>query len=486
MFTLCLAFRHAFYYSTAELYQGLALCVLVWAIAFPENPYNSVKKKNIAYFFAAVLIFVISYYHQLTLFPLIFMFLYEMVSGRKFNDRHLIFLFAFTILWFFIRVEFLTTSDYEKGKIPTLHVFAEQFKNIRVLPSYIYFKTYTKGFLIPLVTLNIISLLFLLFRRKWLSLLLIILFNGGFILLNIITYFHGESPLMYENYYTVLGLFCAIPLSELLFNIERKALFWLITTLILLINLEGIYSAHYPFTQKVEYLERITDYGRKMPEKKYIIDSKNFPWQYGWVSWALPFETLLASSIESPDSSVSVCMANPVTQYDSIANWKDIFLGPAWAITWFWTPNLDHHYYALPSGGYKKLTNLQSDSAFKESNFSNHNILITPLQDNIAVNREKYAVIPIRITNESGYKLNAIPVGSNQVFLSYHVYSEKGEVVLWEGHRTSLETDIEKESIQGLIFNSELKKGKYILDIDFVTENVRWWNIDSKVELIVK
>src|SRR5207249_4936463 len=32
MLTLCLAFRHAFYYSTAELYQGMAWCVLIWAL----------------------------------------------------------------------------------------------------------------------------------------------------------------------------------------------------------------------------------------------------------------------------------------------------------------------------------------------------------------------------------------------------------------------------------------------------------------------
>jgi hypothetical protein len=230
----------------------------------------------------------------------------------------------------------------------------------------------------------------------------------------------------------------------------------------------------------------LSDHGRKMPEKKYVVDSRNFPWAFGWVSWSLPFETLLYSSLESKDSSVTVCISTPVTQYDSVKNWENIFLGPPWAITWFWTSDLDNNYFNLPSTPYGQLTSLQSDSSFKEQDFNNQNVFIVPLQNEVTSSKEVYIIVPLHILNTSGKKICAVPDVTYQVFLSYHVMDEKGKAVSVDNVRTPLEMDINKEGNTGLIVNTQLKKGKYTLLIDFVTENIRWWNIDAKVTLFVK
>ncbi len=485
MLTLCLAFRHAFYYSTAELYQGLAICILIWALIFPEKEYDSILKKNIAWFLSCVLIFVLSYYHQILVFPLLFIFIYYLIAEKKYFDKYLIGSIVFTVFWFFIRIKFLTSTSYEKDKIPELSVFFNQLGNITHFESYDYFKHFARHFLLPLVILNLICVGTFLFKRKWLLASFYILFNTGFIYLDLLTYRMGESPLMYENYLTILGLFCSVPLSGLLMSIKTEKLFLPVTFVILMINVQGVYSSSYPFTLKENYLKRITEYGRKMPNKKYLIDSRNLPWQYDWVSWALPFETLLYSSLESPDSAVSICASTPVSQYDSISNWKNIFLGPPWAITWFWTSDVDKKYYLLPSGEYKKLTTYQSDSSFQESVFNNQNISIEPLENFIEIDKEKYAVLPLRIKNNSGESIKSIPDCPQNIKLSYHILNEKGEQVIWDGSRTSLETDIDKETTQGLMISSVLPQGKYILEIDFVTEGKRWWNINTRVKLSV-
>jgi hypothetical protein len=485
MLALCLAFRHAFYYSTAEIYQGTAICVLIWAVAFPENPYLTKPKKNLAAAICFILIIVVSYYHQLLVFPLLFLFIYYLIATKKYSDKLTIGLILFTAAWFFVRIKFLTESTYEKGKIPELRDLIEGFSYITNTSSYAYFKYFVKYFLWSLVVLNFICVVQFFYKHKWLLAFFYIATNAAFIYLNIITYRKGESPLMYENYLTVLGLFCAVPLSEQLIGLKHLKIKLLALTVILLFNIREIYSSHLPFTLKQDYLSRITESSRKMPEKKYVIDSRNFPWQYNWISWTLPFETLLNSSLQSPDSAITVCVANPVNQYDSIATWKNIFIGPSWSPTWFWTNDLDSNYFKLPPTPYGYLTGLQSDSSFKESEFNKKNVFIIPLQSEVTLGREKYTVIPLRIINTSGKKLPAVPDVDHQFFLSYHILSEKGEIIFVDNYRTPLETDVGSKGNVGLIVKTPLKKGKYTILIDFVTENVRWWNIDSKVSLVV-
>jgi hypothetical protein len=485
MITLCLAFRHAFYYSTAELYQGLAISVLVLALVFPGNPYATTLKKNIAFFFSLVLIYVLSYYHQILIFPLVFIFLYHIISEKKYKDKYLLGALAFSIIWFFIRIKFLTATTYEKDKIPKLSVFFEQLGSFTELPSYKFMIDFTGNFLLPLLALNAVVVVALVVTRKWLLLAFCILFNAGFVYLNIVTYAGGESALMYENYLTALGLFCAVPLSSLLMKIKNVRILWAAVFIVLLVNVQAIYTSRFLFSDRVAYLERITSFGRQFHNKKYIIDYRNFAWKYGWVPWALPFETLLFSSMQSPDSAVTVCMADPISQYDSIAAWKNIFIGPSWSPIWFWTNELDHRFFNLPHGDYKKITTSQLDSGFTDTAFNSSTVSITPKLNFIELTKEPFTIVPVEIKNTSGRRINAIPDSPNPIAISYHVYDEKGEKVLWDGFRTELETDIYESGRMGVLIKNDLPKGIYTIEFDFITEGLRWWNINARARLKV-
>jgi hypothetical protein len=486
MFTLCLAFRHAFYYSTAELYQGLAISVLVMALVSPEVEYSTGLRKNAAYLLSAGLIYVLSYYHQILVFPLLFIFCYHLLLKKKYKDAYLIFMIALTAVWFLIRVKFLTETTYEKDKIPDLKTLLAGFPHITGMPSYFYFRHFVRHYILSLVFLNLLSVGVMVYKREWMLASFYVLFNVGFIYLNIITYAKGESPLMYENYLTVLGLYCAVPLTDILSGMKRQRLAILLVIAVLSFNLKEIYAAKYPLTQKIEYLKRMTDSGREMPEKKYLISSRNFPWSYDWVSWSLPFESLLYSSLVSPDSAVTVCTASPVNQYDSLLDWKYIFLGPPWSPTWFWTTDLNLKYYALPAGTYKKLCTSQSDTSFSESVFGNYNVVIEPLIDHVEIKKATYAVVPLRIKNNSGHLLRSVPDAEHSILLCYHVKDNNGNYVVWDGNKVYLETDIDKQAIQGLVVMSDLPKGDYILEADLMTNGKRWWGINSKISLTVK
>jgi hypothetical protein len=486
MLALCLGFRHAFYYTTAELYFGIALSILLWAIVSPEKEYSSAIKKWIALFASLLLIYVMSYLHQLTVFAIIFILIAEFISNNRYKDTQLWILFGATIIWFYIRIFVLTSTEYESEKIPTPDVFIEQLPFIRYSPSGMHFKHFAKHEIWPLFITFFITWIYLFKMKKWLYFIFLPCFSVAFLILILITYYKGESPMMYENYYTVFGVFAGVSFAYVLYNNvkEKWRLLWILP--LLAISLSGIHSAHASLTKRVDYLDRLVSYGRKQEKKKFLVSSQNFPWQYGWVDWAVPFETTLYSAIAGPDSVVTCYVESDMEEHNDLLNKENVFLGPKWAITWFESHHLQKEYFHFPSSGYMKLNSSQADSAFHESEFNKENILITPLKDVYYSDADSFIVAEIKIKNLSEKKLASIPSANNPVFLSYHVYDKEGNKLIADGKRTPLETDVIGECIQSIMVTLPKEKGKYIVEVDLVTENKRWWEINSRFDLVVR
>ena len=127
MLMLCLGFRHAFYFSAAELYHGMALTMLFYALVLPIKEYSHQWKKGLAAICAAGLIYTCSYFHQLTIFAILFVLLTGLIVHKKYKSKTIWGLLAFSVIWYVIRVKFLTTSTYEQDKLPGLKVFIDEF-----------------------------------------------------------------------------------------------------------------------------------------------------------------------------------------------------------------------------------------------------------------------------------------------------------------------------------------------------------------------
>lgn len=486
MLTLCLGFRHAFYYTTAELYFGLALSILLWALVSPEKEYSSRLKKWLALFFSLVLIYVMSYLHQLTVFALVFILTGEFIGNKRYKDVHLWIVFAATIIWFFIRIFVLTNTEYESEKIPSLDVFINEIPYMVYSPSGTYFKYFAVHELWPLFLVFFISWLFLFKLKKWLYVIFLPAFSIVFLIIILITYYKGESPLMYENYYTVFGVFAGVAFVYVLYNSikDKWRLLWILPFLV--ISLSGIYNAHAMLTKRVDYLDRLVTNGRKKEKRKFLVSLQNFPWQYTWVDWSLPFETTLYSAIAGPDSVVTCYPVSDMSEHDDLINKENVFLGPKWAISWFESGNLQKQYFHFPSSGYEKLNSSQADTAFHENEFNKDNVFIQPLKEVYHSDPDSFIVAEIRIKNLSGKRLASIPSGSNPVFLCYHLYDKESKMLIHDGRRSPLEMDVTGECIQSLMVTIPKEKGEYIVETDLLTEDKRWWGINSRFSLVVR
>ena len=484
MLSLCLGFRFVFYYSTAELYFGIALSVLLWAIVAPESPYSFSRKRWMATIVSLPLIVTISYCHQLTAFTILFAILFEMIYNKRWRDLHLWIPIIFTLVWFFIRIKYLTTSEYEQEKILGISSFTKGLPKFFKLPGWIYFKIFFFQSLSTLCFTFLFCTLLILFLRRWLLLSYVLLFFIGFLVLIVIIYAIGSNNLFFENYYPPFGFFVSVMLLYLIYERFPKALLYLIVVTLAFYNLRGIYKAHIIQTERLQYLERLNDYGKRLPEKKYLLNVKNIPINIVALQGFISFETLLYSSLQSPDLALNFYWADDMNKYDSLMKTKDVFLGPDFAVNWFTTDNMNRRYFRLPSNGYVRVNTSQADSSFHESDFNNKNVFLEALKAEVHSSVYNFVIVPIRIINKSGKNINSTPEGEHPVKLTYHIYNSRGNLQYWGNCSTTLEVDVKDEYTQGLLVYMPERKGTYYIEVDFHTEGIRFWNTTTRFKLI--
>ncbi len=324
--TLCLTFRSTFYYSTAELYQALGLSVLFWAVL--EKALEQKKTINFHFVFAIMLIVLVSFFHQLAAIPLLFILGYEYISRENWKSYPNLILIAVVLIWFVIRVKLLTTSQYEKEKMPELKDFfsirdlfkSEELAHIRHFLKYVLF--------IPWITgLTVMVIMF--FKKKRLLSLYTGLCVVGFVFLVMVTLKKGDSVVMSENYFTILGLFIAIPLvTEFFTRFPLRTLG--ISAALTIYSILAICGSHYFLTNRVKFLNNLVAYGQQFEGRKLVVKLDKITDRTS-VAWALPFETLLLSSINSSYQSTTIFPTNDFVKFSGDTLTKEnVFLGPTW------------------------------------------------------------------------------------------------------------------------------------------------------------
>jgi hypothetical protein len=485
LFALTLFFRHAFYYTTAELYFGIALCVLFYAVLCADEFSRTIKNKWTFLLLISVLILTISYCHQLTVFPLFFLISHALVINDDFKNRRLWISLALVVVWFIIRIFFLTTSAYESEKIPEITVLMQQFKNLRHLPSTKYFLHFFKIEFVAVIVAYSLSMVYLLYKRKWLYVIFNSFFNLAFLLLILLTYYKGESPLMYENYYVLFGLFCGLPIVEVIHGYLSGYVRYIVVLILLLISLNGIYSAHSVYSEKMEYLDRLSLNVREYPNQKFLVHTSNFAWNVSWISWALPFETALFSADNQNYHSTTFYIVDNFSKYDSLITRENIFLGPDWAPTWFGSQNLNQQFFKFPSSGYVKINSSQSDSTFNINSLNKENLSIIPLRTRVVSSKDDFMVLPIKIMNRSGAVIRSIPDGDSRLQLSYRLYDNAGNLIDGPPVISNLEMDVKESIITGLTIEIP-ENGEYKVVVDFI-RNENWWlGVGADFTLIVQ
>ncbi|MCB0770743.1 MAG: hypothetical protein KDC00_10100 [Flavobacteriales bacterium] len=456
---LTAGFHYMFYYGISELYQGLTLTLLLWAIL--KKALAAEKGSGLwKWVVLAILLNVwISFYHQLLLLPLIFMVVFEAIPNNT-NRRRLIRLGTVLVLWYVVRIKAMATSTYEESRMPKVEDLIHYSKDLGGLNSTVYLCMVWTKFK-ALLILGGAAVAMAIHGRKWLRLLWTILFSIGFMVLVLVVDRDGMSPIIYENYYPVLGLFWVMLLvSSPSMGTERVSLIHTgLLVLVCGVGLIQIHRGHFRLSEKVAYAKRITDHQAMHGSKKSIVGFHNYPWTYALGHWAAGMETALASAIDGPDKAATIFVSEDMAFIDTARTGKEQFLGPAWSPIWFGLPSLDERYFQFPTdSGYQYANTWVHDFPFAS-------VVITPRERSFRLVPDRYSVVLLDVRNTSVVRAPSLSEAGTPCRFKYTLHEQDGTVYQESSVLSDMEADIPPGAsmTQGLVIERPVDNGTYIV-----------------------
>lgn len=466
---LTAGFHYMFYFGISELYQGLSLTVLLWAV-LGRVVAAEARGTYLRWFALAFVLNVwTSFYHQLLVLPLLFILGYEFLGAERKGKIRLAIAGAAMVLWYVVRIKAMATSTYEQARMPTLADLMHYSTQWKQLESTTYlFEVWTKfqGLLVLMAVALVVGIM----QRAWLRTLWTIVFTVLFMILVLIVDRDGKAIMIYENYYPVLGLFWVVHFiscatGEGTWSMRlRTTLFISVCTLGLL----QIQRAHYRISEKVVYLQRITAFWETQGRPKILVKNENYPWNYGVGTWPLGFESALCAAVRGPHYAATVFISHDKALLDTVITRKEQFLGPDWAPLWFGIPSLDRRYFDLPTDtGYFWANTC--DTTF-DLNALELRAPILPVR----MAPDRYTVVPILIHNPTAQRMPSCTAEGKPVRLGYRLFHKDGTEYAHGSETTALETDIPPGMTyhQSLVIERPKDHGTYWVVADLLVDGL--------------
>ena len=465
--TLTAAFHYMFYYGISELYQGLSLTVLLWVLLRRAWSVGSSMWWSVGVFLLNV---IISFYHQLLVLPLVFLLVYVALEDGRWRDRKVWVLSGALVLWYLLRIALMTKSSYEEARMPKMADFLTYPFRLKELNSTVYFLMVWTKFKALLLILAVGAGMAVI-NRSWVRSIWAVAFSIGFIVLILIVDRDGMAPVIYENYYPVVGLvWCIFFATEAVAMAGRWTRFIIGTAaLASALGLLQIHRGHYRLSDRVEYAQRITAYQAQHGARKSLVRFDNYPWTYALVHWAVGFESVLCSAVEGPRKAATIFVSDKVALLDTIVSDKQQFLGPDWEPLWFGIPNLEKRYFDLPTDiGYTWANTNDPDPQLEF-------LRIKGPEKPYRMVPDRFTVVPITLYNSGSQRFASCGQNGKPLQFTYELMRQDGTVYQESGIRSSMETDLIPGSFydQGLVIERPVVNGRYTVHARLMFEGER-------------
>ncbi|MEM7572065.1 MAG: hypothetical protein AAF433_04150 [Bacteroidota bacterium] len=170
------------------------------------------------------------------------------------------------------------------------------------------------------------------------------------------SYLGRPTYLMIDGYMTHLGLVFALPL---VFHWGRTQRFWQFLLLVLLAgySLHRIHAVSPYFTNREAIVQELVEKNTTAEEPKALIDyDVDLSFEQMWMDWALPYESLLLSSLDGPQASRTVDVYYPHDdQWGSHFDDPNFFIGAGWLPAGYLNADeLPKRYFYLRPSLYRK------------------------------------------------------------------------------------------------------------------------------------
>ncbi len=202
----------------------------------------------------------------------------------------------------------------------------------------------------------LVSLILMVWKKKWLSALYLSTCFLILIAILIVTYSYLNTPvyLMIDGYLAHIGIILALPISFFLLRSKRPVWVFLICVL-MIFTLDRIRNKRQFYQQRQAYLMEIIQKQTTPDERKLLGHMKDFSWKKLWMPWAVAIETLMMSSLDEPEEAATIYIHWWDKHRFDLED-PDLFLGVHYDPLFFEPDRLPDRFFRLKACTYKEIT----------------------------------------------------------------------------------------------------------------------------------
>lgn len=351
VFLYTLMIFDGFYWPPSELQQGLAMLLLFWAflLRYPNMDrawcWMVIVPAQVA----------LAYYHPLVFIPFFFLWAFFALHFKQslWHKRYWLFA-ALMVLILALKSKF-SPNWYDAAKYASFMDNLEAyFPNYLALPANIKFleNCGSVWYFFPLLLFG--NTAHYLRRRSWLKLGLMWATCLGFLLLVHIGSPSASYRFYFEITYMPLMVFVGLPfMFDVAYRLlPEKKLIWLFAAAMIW-RLSAIAIHHQPFTARLHWLEtNATKAAAQENTNRLLWNYDDVPMDTLLMTWGIPYETLLLTAMEHPDSAKTIYVSTDFQRYEQELQTDTVFLSDFKSYP---SSRFNSRYFRLQNRPYRKI-----------------------------------------------------------------------------------------------------------------------------------
>ena len=344
---LSLIVYDGFYWATSEQQQGLAFLPLFFSYVLKFHRLDNMKN----WLIVTIGIIAIVYYHPLIFIPFFFISIFLLMSFPA-RLNHLKYWAMMGLMALALLVKNLAFKNwYDNAKFGNFFTHLKGYwPNYLDLPSHRLFLQDLISVWYWLLILWILVTIWYIRRKQWSKILLVWIFSLGHLFLLHIGDPESSNRFYAEVNYMALMIYVLVPFAfDWLPCFQSKKWVIFLLTGVFLSRLIIIGWHHQPYAQRIQWIKTTLETHPK--SEKIFLNTAELPMDILKMTWGTPYESLLITGSNHPDSVQTLFISTDLEQYQKKINSDSIIFSAFrdWPIT-----NMNEQYFRFsPNHQYK-------------------------------------------------------------------------------------------------------------------------------------
>ena len=357
---LVLGIRGGFYHTVNENHMAAVICCLFWAWLNADRRTAGWQLWTDRITGPALVTFAF-FAHPVSALVILFINGWYFLEKKSWKEALPWITIVTTILLGLGKFVFTSSESYEGhflqqvgavdqlsgawSDLPVMHLFLFKFSATYIYPTLLW----------------LLAAVLLMVRKRWLRAGYLLLTGFGFMMFMSMAFWEPDSYTMLEGRLVLPTVLGALPFVHEWFRKDKPLQVrwqWLGMLLAVFILVQGtrmISKGSRFYTQRLSYLQTITETVRAEGHHRVWMDVDHLEGDRIGINWAVPFETLMLSALESPDSAVMLTIYPGEFLPDPEQRVGDMLFVPDFLSIKF-ESELYPEYFRLPDGDYVEWT----------------------------------------------------------------------------------------------------------------------------------